>query len=372
MSVDRDDAFPHSLDPALDSEALLRSLGVSDDAVDEARSEGPRALALLAAEHALFPNADWLTPAEIFDQVQTDPEHVRRLWRALGFAGIPEDQPRLHGDDLRALETAEQMLVDGTVDEETVFREARVIGQSMSRIAESHTSALIEQIQAARAVDPDLPEDSELLVQASAATVPLMEELVRYQFRRHLLDAVRRALLMGTVDPDSDAQYTVGFADIVGFTASALVLSEVDLGRLVERFESTATDVVAEHGGRVVKTIGDEVMYVTSDAESAASIALALLDASEENHGPDLRVGLARGPVLSRQGDYYGPTVNRAARLVGLAYPGTILVDRGVAEGIEADTTETFFVTRTKDHKLKGLGSVSSWALRHWLPSAER
>ncbi|MCZ7529109.1 MAG: adenylate/guanylate cyclase domain-containing protein [Acidimicrobiia bacterium] len=367
-----DDALPHALDPALDSDALLRSLGVSDEAIGEARSEGPRALALLAAEHALFPNADWLTPAEIFDQVQTDPEHVRRLWRALGFAGIPEDQRRLHGDDLRALETAERMLVEGTVDEETVFREARVIGQSMARIAESHTSALIEQIQAARAVDPDLPEDSELLVQASAATVPLMEELVRYQFRRHLLDAVRRALLMGTVDPDSDAQYTVGFADIVGFTASTLVLSAVDLGRLVERFEAMATDVVSRNNGRVVKSIGDEVMFVMPTVESAASAALELIDMSRSDLGADLRVALARGPVLARQGDYYGSTVNRAARLVDLAYPGTILVDRGVAEGIEADTTETFFVTRTKDHKLKGLGSVSSWALRHWLPSAER
>lgn len=360
----------HSFDPSVAPETVLASLGVPADEIAAARTEGPRVVALLAMEHILFPDRERWTPAELFDRVETDSESVRRLWRALGFAGLPEDQPALYIDDLLALQSAEQMLIDGTVDEETVFREARVIGRSMARITESYTSALIEQIEAARAVDPDLPDDSDLLVQAASDTAPLMEELVRYQFRRHLLDSFRRTLL-GAVDTESDTNHTVGFADIVGFTASALVLSTVDLGRLVERFEAMATDVVSRYDGRVVKSIGDEVMFVMPDAAPAASVALELIDLSRSDLGADLRVALARGPALAKQGDYYGPTVNRAARLVSLAYPGTVLIDEEVAAALDENPDEDFFTKRTSDHDLKGLGKVRSWVLRRWQPRGE-
>jgi len=361
----------HSFDPTIDLAAILDSHGVPADDIAAARAEGSRALALLAMEHILFPDRGRLTPAELFERVETDSEAVRALWRALGFAGLPEDQPALYVDDLVALQSAEQMLIDGTVDEETVFREARVIGRSMARITESYTSALMEQIEAARAVDPDLPGDGDLLVQAASQTAPLMEELVRYQFRRHLLDSFRRTLL-GASDNESGTDHTVGFADIVGFTASVLVLSSVDLGRLVERFEAMATDVVSRYDGRVVKSIGDEVMFVMPDAPTAAFVALELIDLSRSELGADLRVALARGPTLATQGDFYGSTVNRAARLVGMAYPGTVLIDEAVASALDEHRGRDFFTKRTSDHDLEGLGKVKSWVLRRWRARGDR
>ncbi len=106
----------------------------------------------------------------------------------------------------------------------------------------------------------------------------------------------------------------VGFADLVNFTALVRRVSERQLATLVQRFEQLASDIVTAHGGRVIKTVGDEMLYVSTEPLAAAGIALDLVDAmAEEPMLPQVRVGVSYGPVLSRMGDVFGTTVNRAA-----------------------------------------------------------
>ena len=119
----------------------------------------------------------------------------------------------------------------------------------------------------------------------------------------------------------------VGFADMVGFTMLSQHLGDEELAAVVSRFEELAHDTVVALGGRVVKMIGDEVMFVVPTATGAAQIGLSLAEAyAGDELLSDVRVALAIGPVLVQDGDFYGPVVNLASRLVGVANPGTVLV----------------------------------------------
>ena len=88
----------------------------------------------------------------------------------------------------------------------------------------------------------------------------------------------------------------------------------------------------------MVKSIGDEVLFVADDAATIAEIGVRLSEEIVEQPDlPELRVGLARGTVLSRLGDVYGEPVNLASRLTSLARPGSVLVDRDLASELEGD-----------------------------------
>jgi adenylate cyclase len=103
------------------------------------------------------------------------------------------------------------------------------------------------------------------------------------------------------------------------------------LAELIERFEDAAYDIAAARDGRVVKLIGDEVMFVARDAASACDIALTLVERFAGDPSVTPRGGLAIGELLLRGGDYYGPIVNLAARVADLAVPGELLVTLEVA-----------------------------------------
>ena len=155
----------------------------------------------------------------------------------------------------------------------------------------------------------------------------------------------------------------VGFADMVGFTALSQQASEKELSDVVGRFEDLAYDIVAAGGGRVVKMIGDEVFFVAESAAAGAGIGLQLADTySSDTRLPDIRVGLSVGPVLPRAGDYLGPAVNIASRLVNLARPGSVLISEQLAEQISTD--EDFDLKRLRARNLKGIGRVPSFVLR--------
>ena len=114
---------------------------------------------------------------------------------------------------------------------------------------------------------------------------------------------------------------------MVGFTLLSQHLSDEELAAVVRRFEEISHDIVTSARGRVVKMIGDEVMFVTDTVADAARIGLDLADAyADDDLLSDVRVGLASGPVLARDGDYFGPTVNLAHRIVNIGNPGTVLM----------------------------------------------
>jgi adenylate cyclase len=155
----------------------------------------------------------------------------------------------------------------------------------------------------------------------------------------------------------------VGFADLVGFTAISQQLNEHELAAMVDRFEALAYEHIPERGGRVVKMIGDEVMFSVESAAAAAEMALALVEAFASDPAlPDVRAGLALGPTLSWEGDLFGNTVNLASRLVNLARPGTVLISDEL--GYELEAQGIFELRHLRPLSLKGIGRVRAWVLR--------
>jgi adenylate cyclase len=131
---------------------------------------------------------------------------------------------------------------------------------------------------------------------------------------------------------------------------------------LVDRFDAEARLRVTRGGGRVVKTIGDEVMFLATDAHAAAGIAVDLLEIENIEGLPPIRAGLAHGDVLQRHGDVFGEVVNIAARLVALARPGTVLVDRNAAEALEGD--DRWELVRLRPRRVRGYEHLAAHALR--------
>jgi adenylate cyclase len=171
-------------------------------------------------------------------------------------------------------------------------------------------------------------------------------------------------MVRDTMAADGQRALAVGFADLVGFTALSQQLDDTELAVVVDRFESTAYDLVGSHGGRVVKTIGDEVMFEVADPGTAVTLGLDLAEAYREaTELSEVRVGIAYGPVLAREGDLFGPTVNLANRIVGIAYPGSVVVSAEVRDALTDD--ERFSFRSFRPRYLKHIGRVQLHAVRH-------
>lgn len=311
-------------------------------------------------ERELLGGARQYTRREVAERADVTIDHARQLWRALGFADVDDDKRAFTDRDVAALRTVTQLMAQGIIDDETQVAMTRAMGQSLGRLAEWQVSALTTSL-----ADPDGVGGGDPL-EAARELVPVMESLIGYVWRRHLAATAGR--LLALADGEVGGSLSVGFADLVGFTSLTRHVDEQELGKLVERFEQVANDVVAEHGGRIIKTVGDEVMFAADSAEVAAEIALNLLDQTAAADLPELRIGLACGPVLARLGDLYGEPVNLASRLTTAARPGSILVDREFAAAVEDD--DRYVLRRVPPRPVRGYALLQPLRLRR-APGAE-
>jgi adenylate cyclase len=298
------------------------------------------------------------TRADVADRSGVPAERASALWRALGFATAADDAAVFTDGDVRALRIANELIQGGIVDPTIATSTARMIAQHMSRLAESQVRMLRDVLTA----NPELGADERQLARLIEHLTPELEALQNFVWRRHLAaNSVR--MLASPADDLDERRQVVGFADMVGFTSLTRRSTEAELVAVVDRFDALAADVVAENHGRIVKMLGDEVLFVADSPVSAAEIALTLLERAEAEDGvPSLRAGLAYGRVLSRFGDVYGAVVNIASRLTSVARPGTVLVDAEMAEAL-ADT-EAYTVRTRRPVSVRGYSRLRSAALR--------
>jgi adenylate cyclase len=318
-----------------------------------------------AVDQLLVPGENHYTRAELARRTGIDPEQVRRFWRAMGFPDPPDDDAIFTDTDVAVLSAFDHFLRDDMVEPEVALQITRVVGQAMSRVAETEVAAVLERLEAMGLIDGRTDEEiSTAVVARSAALLPAIESLLVYQWRRHLAAAAQRVVMARQTEGDVGLSLTVGFADMVGFTALSQQLEERELAQVVGRFEALAYDAVAGRGGRIVKMIGDEVMFVTDEPAAAAEIGLTLAETyGQDETVSDVRVGLAHGPVLGLEGDYFGPTVNLASRIVNIAYVGAVVVSSEIHERLEGD--ERFVLRAVRPRRLKGIGLTPLWAVRH-------
>jgi adenylate cyclase len=211
----------------------------------------------------------------------------------------------------------------------------RVVAGSMERIAEAAVAVYVQ------GPDKDLRRRSATpleSVESNFSATRLALELgagLAPVFRHHMRQAItRQRVIQEGVTRRELARLAIGFVDMVGSTAMQAGLDPVELGDLVNRFETTAFEVISAGGGRLVKVIGDEIMVAAVDPVAGCRIVGDLVDAFTAD-GTQPRAGLVFGEVLFRHGDYYGPVVNLAARLTEAAIPGEALVDISVVGAVE-------------------------------------
>ncbi|BBZ70086.1 adenylate/guanylate cyclase domain-containing protein [Mycobacterium paraseoulense] len=270
------------------------------------------------------------TIATAAEQLGLSPEEVAQAWGLLGLTVAGPDVPVLSQADVDALAT--WVGLKTVVGEEGAFGLLRVLGAAMARLAEAESTAI-------RAGTPDIQmtyTNDELATaqayRAVAEFVPRISALIDVVHRHHLTGA--RTHFEGVLrDTSASVVCGIGFADLSGFTVLTRALDPAQLSYLLNEFAGTVADVVHRDGGRVVKFIGDEVMWVSASPERLARAAVDLVEhprAREE--GLQVRAGLAYGAVLAINGDYFGSPVNLAARLVGAAAPSQILADSALHE----------------------------------------
>jgi adenylate cyclase len=283
-----------------------------------------------------------------------------RFWRALGFPTATDDEPSFTDLDLDAVRLFQGMQALGATRSDAALQLARVIGSSISRIAEAE---LAPGNMFSTGYDRVIAADT--FVSVADVTIPTMARLLEFVWRRQVAAVIKRTMILRSrgVAPGRPV-LAVGFADMVGFTLLSQHVSDAELGAVVRRFEEISHDIVIGLGGRVVKMIGDEVMFVVESVADAARIALDLADAyADDELLSDVRVGLALGPVLLREGDYFGTTVNLAHRIVNIGNPGTVLISDECRAALVRLDPGGYTTKPLRPRVLKDFGRVQLWWL---------
>ena len=307
---------------SLDLPQFLLSRGATQAQIDAA--VGSRQIVGLALEYSILPGERLYSVQEISAATNTDPRLAEALWRAMGFPSVDDNERRFTEADAQALRGAVSNIFSFE-SIETAVHQTRNSAGALAKIAEAFTDGLerVTRDGLRRGLsDVELVESLFAFLDFDSA-VPILV----YLLRRQTIAAIHRRLDWTASSPDPDvARIAVGFADLVGYTSITQGLTGIELQDLTQRFEGLTSDVVSQFGGRIVKTIGDEVMFVAGDSVTAAEIALALVEEhAADEMLPEVRVAFDIGPVVHRGGDYFGSVVNRASRLVDVARAGAVV-----------------------------------------------
>lgn len=303
-----------------------------------------------------------LTVDEIARRAGVSVEDTRRLWRSLGFAE-GGDQRAFTTADAEALVNLARIVGDGLVDFDLALNITRGLGLSMARLADWEVGAIVQPAEEALRSAGEPESRREVARELVERYGDLFDDLLSYAWRRHVIAAVARLEASLAVEEDPGTTHvTVGFADLVNFTGLSNELSRDRIGDLVELFEVRCGDVVAAHGGRFIKSMGDAVLFSSDDAEAAFEIAEGIIRViGRDKRMPDVRLGLASGSVVMRLGDVFGPPVNLAARLTAVARRNRIIVDHATSALLPADQIET---RALPERPVRGFGVVEPMAAR--------
>ncbi|GEB64665.1 adenylate/guanylate cyclase domain-containing protein [Sinomonas atrocyanea] len=301
---------------------------------------------------------------------------ARKLWRALGMPNFTDDDLAFTQAELEPLKVMPRLVREGKLTEEAAISVARAIGQMTDRMVVWQVEALVEDMISSQGMTDS--EARVALLERLPDLVGPLEEMLVYSWHRQLAAGVQRLVVRAQAGLDSSEEgrdgteddaplplaRAVGFADLVSYTSLSRRMNERTLAQLVQRFENRCSEIIAVGGGRLVKTIGDEVLYIAETPAAGAQIALALSkEFAEDEILPQCRVAMVWGRVLSRLGDIYGPTVNLAARLTAIAEPGQVLVDDVTAKALAGD--ERFVLEHREPEMVRGFGEIHPVALRH-------
>jgi adenylate cyclase len=297
---------------------------------------------------------------EVAEQAGVEVELLVEQWQALGLATTGPDDVAFGERDLDAAKRIKQFL-DAGVPPEGVIDMARVLGQSLARVAEASRFLIGQAFLGPEATELDVAQQGRL----ARPLADLMELTLAYVYDLQLVNQLRHEVADRADIAAGQRQMTVCFADIVGWTELSEEAEEARIGSVADRLGSMATDLLRPPA-RVVKMIGDAAMFVSPEPQPLLDLALDLVDAAEaDEEFPQLRAGLASGLAVGRWGDWYGRPVNLASRVCSRARPGSVLVTESVADALDGDG---YRFSEAGQKNLKGIGAVPLWRARRARP----
>lgn len=313
-------------------------------------------------DEAILGEAPNFNALEVATETGVTVDQARRLWRALGFPEMLGEKA-YNASDIQALSTLMGFVDAGSVDFDMAVNLTRGVGQTMARLADWEVSLLVSRVEQLEASDEATGSRVGSALRLIDEINAPFETLLVYAWRRHLAVAVGRMEAMGAEDGDLHTiDVTVGFADLVSFTALSNTLDRDEIGDLVEVFEGRCHDVVTRFRGRIIKSLGDSVLFVTNSAEDGVGVAEGIINViGRDPKMPDVRIGLASGPVVQRLGDVFGPPVNMAARLTQVARRNRLIVDQNTADLLPDEDWED---RRLPARPVRGFGLVEPVAVR--------
>jgi adenylate cyclase len=316
---------PGDADEVEELRVWLRDLGATEQDLDLPDIELPG-----VALNVLLRSDATMSARQFADRCGRSVDDVVGLYRELGIV-IDDVDARQFSEAEVDLENLLRTAVMDQFTPQEGHELMVVMARSLGGIADASVAEYVQTVEA-RLLDGGgslldwarvIAEVTAMAGRLSASLGPLFNHYLR-QSVEHQRDAQQN------VSSPAVMRVAVGFVDLVGFTPLSSRLSPEDLSTMIGRFESEAFDLATETGARIVKHIGDEIMFTAVDADAACRMAIALRRNVEATTARP-RGGLAYGEVISRHGDYYGPIVNLASRLTDAAVPGEILVSESLA-----------------------------------------
>ena len=290
---------------------------------------------LLPAGRVVGDDGVRVSARQICEETGIDLELLEAIQGALGLPRSEDPDAVIHWRADSEAAARAKAFIDLGLTREQVITVSRVLGQGLAQTAEVMRQVALEAVLQPGATELQIAQAyGDLVQQVSPLLGPLCEDVLRLQLRHRLeTEAISAAERKAGIIPGA-RNIAVAFADLVGFTRLGEVVPPEALESLANRLSGLARDV-ASPPVRFIKTIGDAVMFVSTDPVSLLRAALELIAAAEKfDDFPQLRIGLASGWAVSRAGDWFGSPVNVASRVTDVARPGAVLVAESARDAI--------------------------------------
>lgn len=310
---------------------------------------------LLPARRTIGDDGTYVSARQISERTGLDLETLIRFQRASGLPHVedPDAAVFMRPDGDTAVHI--KRFIDHGIDQEMMLTVVRVLADGLSHAAEVMRTAALAAVIHPGATELEIAKASQALVAEMAPLLgPMIQDMLLLQLRHSMeTEAVNADERAAGAPLPGARSVAVAFADLVGFTRLGESVPPEELEHLANRLADAAREVAAPPV-RFIKTIGDAVMLVCTDTAALLDAMLNLLEAIEADEDlPQLRVGLAYGPAVSRAGDWFGSPVNLASRVTSAARPGSVLVAEAVREQIGDD--DRFTWSFAKARRLKGI-----------------
>ncbi|HEX6300472.1 MAG TPA: adenylate/guanylate cyclase domain-containing protein [Acidimicrobiia bacterium] len=347
----------------------LRRAGVSLEGIGRAVVNGQLSLAFVdtPAYERLGSLSD-VTFAGLSEETGIDIEALMAVREASGSAA-PQPFDRIRENELLVVPLLELQLSTGARPR-SVARLLRVYGDSLRRIVESEASlwhseltpSLGDGLDTAALLELADGFTPQLAALSDQALVAMYHSHQAHTWTKSIIEGVERELEAAGLHSRLEVLPAICFLDISGYTRLTEEAGDEAAAATAERLDQLVQRISIQHDGQRVKSLGDGMMFYFPSAGPAVTAALDMVEAAQRVELPPAHVGIHAGPVLFQNGDYYGNTVNIAARIADYARPGEVLVSQAV---VEASLSPDLTLDEIGPVNLKGLSeSVRLWAVR--------